>query len=216
MRNNKNKNIKTKIILASASERRRDILGLTGLQFTVEESGVEEVMSECVPPRRLARLLSRQKAETVAAREKEKEKEKGKEKEKKKGGNALVIAADTFISINGRYLGKAQDQAEASAMLRALSGRAHLVVTGYTVIDSSSGKRISGSSETKVYFRRLHKEEIESYVKTGEPIGKAGAYAIQGLGAALVRKIEGDFFNVVGLPLSALIMTLNKFGIRIL
>ncbi|MDA8087801.1 MAG: Maf family protein [Nitrospiraceae bacterium] len=210
MRNNQNKNIKTKIILASASERRRDILGLTGLQFTVEESGVEEVMSECVPPRRLARLLSRQKAEAVAAREKE------KKKKKKKGGNALVIAADTFISINGRYLGKAQDQAEASAMLRALSGRAHLVVTGYTVIDSSSGKRISGSSETKVYFRRLHKEEIESYVKTGEPIGKAGAYAIQGLGAALVRKIEGDFFNVVGLPLSALIMTLNKFGIRIL
>ena len=173
-------------------------MGLTGLEFSIEESGVEEEMRAGMPHRRLARLLSRQKAAAVAAKEKD----------------AIIIAADTFIIINGRYLGKAHDQAEARAMLRALSGRPHLVITGYTVMDSSNGRRISGSSETKVYFRRLGKDEMDSYVKTGEPVGKAGAYAIQGLGAALVRKIEGDFFNVVGLPLSALLMTLKKFGIR--
>ena len=195
---------KAKIILASASQRRKEILGLTGLEFRVEESGVEEVMRESVPAGRLARLLSRQKAEAVAQREKE------------RGGNAIVIAADTFISFNGRYLGKANDRAEASQMLRMLSGRRHLVVTGYTVMDSSSGRRESGSIETKVHFRRLGPGEIDSYVKTGEPIGKAGAYAIQGMGAALVKKIEGDFFNVVGLPLSALVITLKKLGIRIL
>ncbi|MDA8172804.1 MAG: Maf family protein [Nitrospiraceae bacterium] len=192
--------MRKKIILASASERRREILGLTGLEFSIEESGVEEEMRAGMPHRRLARLLSRQKAAAVAAKEKD----------------AIIIAADTFIIINGRYLGKAHDQAEARAMLRALSGRPHLVITGYTVMDSSNGRRISGSSETKVYFRRLGKEEIDSYIKTGEPIGKAGAYAIQGLGAALVKKIEGDFFNVVGLPLGALLMTLKKFGIRTL
>lgn len=189
-----------KIVLASASERRKEILALTGLRFSTAESGIEERMSPGMPPRRLARRLSSQKAAAVAAREK----------------NAIIIAADTFIIIKGRYLGKARDDAEAGAMLRALSGRQHLVITGYTVIDSESGRRISGSSETKVHFRRLSKEEIGSYVRTGEPIGKAGAYAIQGLGAALVRKIEGDFFNVVGLPLSALLVTLKKFGIRLL
>ncbi|MDA8387770.1 MAG: Maf family protein [Nitrospiraceae bacterium] len=191
---------KIKIILASASERRKEILGLTGLEFSIEESGVEEEMPAGMPPGRLARLLSGQKAAAVAAREKD----------------AIIIAADTFIIINGRYLGKAHDRAEAGSMLRALSGRSHLVITGYTVMDSSSGRRISATSSTKVYFRRFGKEEIDSYVKTGEPIGKAGAYAIQGLGAALVRKIEGDFFNVVGLPLSALLVTLKKFGIRVL
>ena len=187
-----------KIILASASERRREILSLTGLEFLVKESGIEEEMHAGMPPRRLARLLSRQKAAAVAAKEKD----------------AIIIAADTFIIINGRYLGKAHNQTEARAMLKALSGRPHLVITGYTVMDSSNGRRISGSSETKVYFRRLGEDEMDSYVKTGEPVGKAGAYAIQGLGAALVRKIEGDFFNVVGLPLSALLMTFKKFGIR--
>ena len=175
-------------------------MGLTALEFSVRESGVEEKMRESIRPQRLARLLAGQKAAAVAAKEKD----------------AIIIAADTFISINGRYLGKAYDQAEAGAMLRVLSGKQHLVVTGYAVMDSSNGRRISGFSETKVYFRRLGKEDIDSYVKTGEPIGKAGAYAIQGLGAALVRKIEGDFYNVVGLPLSALVMTLKKFGIRAL
>ncbi len=192
--------MRKEIILASASERRREILGLTGLRFTVRESGVEERMREDVPPHRLARMLSRQKAEAVAAEEK----------------NAIVIAADTFISINGRYLGKARDRAEARAMLRMLSGRPHLVVTGYTVIDSASGRRVSGHSETRVYFRRLAQREIDAYVRTGEPIGKAGAYAIQGLGAALVNRIEGDFFNVVGLPLCGLLPVLRKFGMRVL
>ncbi|MDA8091252.1 MAG: Maf family protein [Nitrospiraceae bacterium] len=187
-----------KIVLASASERRKEIFGLTGLEFTVKESGAEEHMNAGVPPRRLARMLSRQKAAAVAAQEK----------------NAIVIAADTFTIINGLYLGKARDQAEARAMLRKLNGKKHLVITGYTVTDSSTGRSISGFSETKVYFRRLGRQEIDSYIRTGEPIGKAGAYAIQGLGAVLVRKIEGDFFNVVGLPLSALMNTLKKFGIR--
>ncbi|MDA8174762.1 MAG: Maf family protein [Nitrospiraceae bacterium] len=188
-----------KIILASASERRKEILGLTGLRFSVEESGVEETMHAGMPPQRLARLLSRQKATAVA--------------ERRKGKDALIIAADTFIVIDGRYIGKANDAAEARAMLRALSGRRHIVVTGYSVMDCLTGKLISAACETKVWFRRLDHGEIEGYIKTGEPIGKAGAYAIQGLGSIFVRKMEGDFFNVVGLPLGQLATTLKKFGV---
>jgi septum formation protein len=101
-------------------------------------------------------------------------------------------------------------------MLRALSGRTHLVITGFTILDTAGGKCVSDSVETKVYFRSLTEEEIDSYVMSGEPLDKAGAYAIQGLGALLIRGIEGDYFNVVGLPLSALAARLKEFGIHIL
>ncbi len=188
------------IILASASPRRSEILEKTGLRFRVDESGCEEKITPGLSPQALARSLSRQKAEAIAAKYK----------------NALVIGADTFIVLKGEILGKPHTAKEAIRMLRTLSGKAHTVITGFTIINTESGKTISRSVKTRVYFKRLGPKDIEDYVKSGEPLDKAGGYAIQGLGAALIEKIEGDFFNVVGLPFSALIKGLKEFGIRVL
>lgn len=187
------------IILASASQRRRDLLRLTGLHFKVDPVSCEEDMNIRVSPRRLSRVLSEKKAR-IAAR---------------KYRNAIIIAADTFIVFRGRIMGKPHTTAGARGMLKALSGKVHTVITGFTVIDTGTGKRISRSVETEVYFDKLTMKEINSYVRTGEPMDKAGAYAIQGLGSIFVRRIEGDYFNVVGLPLNALKSILSRFGISI-
>ena len=101
-------------------------------------------------------------------------------------------------------------------MLRLLNGKSHSVITGFTILDTGSGKKLSRSVETKVYFKRLGIEEIRAYVRSKEPLDKAGAYAIQGLGAVFIEKIDGDFFNVVGLPLCALVESLRKFGVDVL
>jgi nucleoside triphosphate pyrophosphatase len=191
---------KRKIILASASPRRREILALTGLDFQVDAGDYEETMDLPLEPHELARFLSRQKAEAVAL----------------KYGNALIIAADTFLLFEGGLLGKPRDERDAKRMLGRLNGRSHSVITGFTVLDTAKKQSFSDSVETKVYFRHLTAKEIFSYVKSGEPLDKAGAYGIQGLGALLVEKIEGDYFNVMGLPLGALARSLKKFGIRIL
>ncbi|MEC4684321.1 MAG: Maf family protein [Nitrospirota bacterium] len=190
-----------KIILASASPRRREILGITGLKFAVSEGDYEEDLDLSLRPRELARFLSRKKAESVAHRYK----------------NAIIIAADTFIVFRDRFLGKPHTAKEAEKMLGALSGKAHSVITGFTIMDTGDGgKRLSKSVETKVYFKKLDRKEIIAYVRSKEPLDKAGAYAIQGLGAVFVRKIDGDFFNVMGLPLYALTESLKKFGVYVL
>lgn len=188
-----------KIVLASASPRRKEILKNAGLIFEVDKSGCEEKITPGLRPQALARSLSRQKAESVAARHK----------------NALVIAADTFIVLKEKVLGKPHTEREAIRMLGTLSGKEHTVITGFTIVDTGSGKTISRSVKTRVHFRRLEPKDIESYVKSGEPLDKAGGYAIQGLGSALVRKIEGDFLNVVGLPLGALLKGLKEFGVHV-
>ena len=120
-----------------------------------------------------------------------------------------------YFGILNRILGKPKRKMKRE-MLAAISGRWHLVITGFTVIDTACGKIVSHSVETKVYIRKISPEEIEAYIKTGEPLGKAGGYAIQGLGALFVEKIEGDYFNVVGLPMYALMNTLREFGISII
>jgi septum formation protein len=189
-----------KIILASASPRRKEILGITGLKFAVCKSDYEEDLGLKLNPRELARYLSRKKAETVADKYKD----------------TIIIAADTFIVFKNKLLGKPHDDTEAEKMLNMLNGKAHSVITGFTIIDTGSTKKISRSVETKVYFKRLSSEEIRAYVGSKEPLGKAGAYAIQGLGAVFIEKIEGDYFNVVGLPLFALTNSLREFGVNIL
>lgn len=151
-------------------------------------------------PRRLACFLSEKKAADVASRY----------------SDALVIAADTFIDRGGRLLGKPRTPEEAQQMLRSLSNRAHLVITGFTILDTASGRSVSQAVLTKVYFKKLTCKEIAAYVASGEPLDKAGAYAIQGLGSVIVKKIEGDYFNVIGLPLQALTAALKKFGVRVL
>lgn len=174
------------------------MLQRAGLRFKVEASDYEEDLSRDLPPHELARALALGKAKDVA----------------RKADNAVVIAADTIIVLEGRVLGKPLDGEEARSMLKELSGRAHSVITGFAVLDTGSGRTRTGSVETEVWFKRLGEEEIERYVKTGEPLDKAGAYAIQGHGASLIEKIEGDYLNVVGLPLAALLEVLEEFGLE--
>ncbi|RJQ19891.1 MAG: septum formation inhibitor Maf [Nitrospiraceae bacterium] len=188
-----------KIILASASPRRKEILSLTGLNFSVCVSDYIEDLNLPLRPRALAVHLSRKKAEAVAHRHKD----------------SIIIAADTFVLLNNTLLGKPRNDKEAEKMLRMLSGKAHSVITGFTIMDTGSAKKISRSAETKVYFRKLGREEILAYVGTKEPLDKAGAYAIQGLGAVFIKRIDGDFFNVMGLPLFALTESLKKFGVYV-
>ncbi len=191
---------KRKIILASASPRRKEILEKTGLKIFVDAGDYKEDMDLALKPHQLARFLSSEKAKTIAV----------------KYANALIIAADTFIVFRGRLLGKPHTEGEAGRMLTLLNGKPHSVITGFTVIDTNTKKKLSRSVETRVYLRKMTLHEIETYVKTGEPLDKAGAYAIQGLGAVIVKKIEGDYFNVMGLPLSSLTEMLKKFGVYVL
>jgi septum formation protein len=184
------------IVLASESPRRKELLERAGLRFSVAASDYEEDLGLDMPPHELAAHLSKGKAASVAG----------------KHPDAVVIAADTFIVLEGKILGKPHTEDEAARMLGLLSGRAHSVITGYTVLDTATGREVSESVETRVWFKELTDDEIEAYVKTGEPLDKAGAYAIQGRGASLVQKIEGDYDNVVGLPVDAVLRSLGRLG----
>lgn len=187
--------MKTEIILASASPRRRDILNMIGLPFRVEVSGAEETREEGMSPELFVEQISLRKAADVAARQKE---------------EALVIAADTIVVLGDQILTKPVDEADAIQMLTMLSGREHRVLTGVSVIRLRDGKAISVCEETKVHFRNLSREEIEHYVQTGEPMDKAGAYGLQGRASVMIDKIDGDFFNVVGLPICRLAQILKE------
>ncbi len=189
-----------KIILASGSPRRKEILKITGLDFTVCTSEYDEDLNLSLEPRKLARFLSRKKAEAVA----------------REYNDAIIIAADTFIVFKDRLLGKPHTEKEAEKMLKVLNGKMHSVITGFTIMDTAITEILSKSVETKVYFKELSGEEISAYVRSKEPLDKAGAYAVQGLGAVFIKKIDGDFFNVMGLPLYALSESLRKFGINVL
>ncbi|HSW58916.1 MAG TPA: Maf family protein [Dehalococcoidales bacterium] len=188
------------LILASASPRRRELLEKIGLQFKVEASDYHEEWRAGSRPEEMVVEIAEGKARAVAARYPE----------------AVIIAADTIGVIGRQVIGKPHTAAEAVSMLKKLSGKSHRVITGLTVLDARSGKMISSWVETRVYFRRLSVSEITNYVATGEPLDKAGAYAIQGLGSLLVEKIHGDYYNVVGLPLLALTRILKEFGFRFL
>jgi septum formation protein len=187
------------VVLASASPRRRELLENIGLKFSVDAAEIAEVLTAGLKPVELAKALSLQKALAAASRH----------------PDSIIIAADTFGVLDGVILGKPADAGHAREMLEELRGRCHSVITGFTVIDSATGRAVSRAVETKVYFRRLGRTEIARYVKTGEPLDKAGAYAIQGMGALLVERIEGDYYNVIGLPLCALAGVLKRFGITL-
>jgi len=189
-----------KIILASASPRRKELLEKIGLKFEVEPSNYAEDMHSRLSPDKLARAISLEKARAVARKHK----------------NAIVIAADTFIVFRGKIMGKPNTEAEARKMLMALRGKSHSVITGFTILDTEENKVLTKSVETVIHIKKLTPEEIDGYVKSKEPLDKAGAYAIQGLGSVIVERIEGDYFNVMGLPLSALAESLKEFGIHIL
>ncbi|MGN1011504.1 MAG: Maf family protein, partial [Clostridia bacterium] len=130
--------------------------------------------------------------------------------------NAIIIAADTVVVLDDRILGKPKDEKEAKEMLQRLSGREHIVITGIGVVDTVSGRTLSATEQTIVYFHPLEEEEIDAYIASGECMDKAGSYGIQGKGSLLVRKIDGDYFNVMGLPLSKLYRLLLNIDADIL
>jgi len=189
-----------KIILASRSPRRRELFKILDLPFVTEESDYEEDLTKKLTPKQLAVTMSRGKARAVAKNKKD----------------AIVIAADTLISFQNKILGKPHSRKHAFVMLSKMSGKVHSVITGYTIIDTKTKKILSKAIETKVYFRKLKPQEIKNYIKTDQPLDKAGAYGIQGLGQLLIQKIEGNHSNVVGLPLGALVQSLKKFNVNIL
>lgn len=188
------------IILASESPRRRELLEKIGLKFLVVKSRYQERIDPNLTPHELAKKLSLGKAKLVA----------------KKYKNAIIIAADTFVVLDGKIIGKPNDEKNARKTLRLLNNRMHLIITGFTIIDSASKKTVSKSEETKIYMRKIADHEIDSYIKTKEPLDKAGSYAIQEKGSVFIEKIEGDYFNAVGLPIYALVKQLKKFGVSVL
>lgn len=192
------------LILASSSPRRAAILKQLGLRFTVVPSSFPEESVEPVSPEQLVTTLALNKAKQVAGT---------LAHETLSGG--LVIGADTVVVLDGKILGKPADTNEAVAMLAMLSGRVHSVFTGLALVSAPEFRTRVAHTETRVYFRDLSPREIQAYVATGEPFDKAGAYGIQGKGAALVEKIDGCYFNVVGLPISQLVMMLHEFGVSI-
>jgi septum formation protein len=187
------------IILASSSPRRKELLEKIGLRFTVDPSDCAEDTAAGLSPHDLVRQISLDKTNAVAA----------------KHPDSIIIAADTIGVIGEKILGKPHTAREAVKMLRMISGKSHLVITGFTVLDTATQKQITKTVDTRVYIKKLSAAEIEAYVQTGEALDKAGAYAIQGKGALLVEKAEGDFYNVMGLPLSALAETLKSFAIDV-
>jgi septum formation protein len=185
-----------RVVLASSSPRRRQLLDLIGIAHVVRPAHIDETMRPREAPRRHAERLAREKATAVATRDPE----------------LITIGADTVVVINRKVLGKPGDDAEAMHMLSQLSGREHTVITAVAV---SRGKKLrSAIEEVRVKFRRLREDEIEAYVTTGEPMDKAGAYGIQGYGATIVERIEGDYFAVMGLPLVRLITLMRDLGVR--
>ena len=187
----------TEIVLASASPRRKELLANMGLDFEVIVSDAEEsAVDKSVPTGIYVQELAFLKAAAVA-------------KKIIKRKNAIIISADTAVVSDGEILGKPEDEDDAFDMLRALSGRTHTVYSGFCVMRLSDGRTVCKDVATEVTFKNLSDERIRRYIKTGEPMDKAGAYGIQALGAMLVEKINGDYFNVVGLPVAELAAVLE-------
>lgn len=188
------------IVLASASPRRQELLRRIGIaDFDVRIPAVEESCPAGLSPRGTVEYISREKADAAAVLCTPEE---------------IVITADTMVFLDGRRLGKPADEADALRMLTALQGRRHTVCTGVTV--GRGGCRFTESESTDVYFRPATARELRAYIRTGEPMDKAGAYGVQGKGALLVERLDGDFFNVMGLPLLRLSRMLERFGVALL
>lgn len=188
------------MILASQSPRRRELLAFICPEFEVIPAQGDELLPDRISPGEAVKLLSRQKADEVKQR-------------KFPGMNDIpdiIIAADTVVAVDGMILGKPHSPGHAAEMLRLLSGREHSVFTGVTVI--SGGETISFAEETLVEFYPLTDNEIQDYVDSGDPMDKAGAYGIQGRGALLVKRIRGDYYNVMGLPIGELNRRLKTLG----
>jgi septum formation protein len=185
-----------RVVLASGSPRRRQLLELIGIEHEIQPANIDESVRPRETPARYAERLAREKASVVASRDPDR----------------ITIAADTTVVVNKKVLGKPENEEDARRMLSMLSGREHTVITAIAV---ARGRKLrSAVEEVRVRFRRLREDEIDAYIATGEPMDKAGAYGIQGYGATIVECIEGDYFSVMGLPLARLIDLLRDLGVR--
>jgi septum formation protein len=191
-----------KLILASASPRRKKLLKQIGLEFDVMPTNIEEKLNPRLKPVRQVESLSLQKALAAA--------------EMKEAKNAVILTSDTMVAIDDEVLGKPKDQKDAKRMLRKLSGREHSVITAFTLYDTKTKKNVTRSVESKIWFKKLTSHEISSYIEREKPYDKAGAYGIQELASVFVEKVEGDYPAIVGLPLHALARELKKFGIDVI
>ena len=187
------------IILASQSPRRYELLKMIGLKFKVRPSHAVEINKDNLPPIEYTLKNARLKGFEIA----------------KKSPECLVISADTIVVYKGEILEKPKDESHAREILKKLSGKSHEVVTGFGLTLFSENKSVFNHETSKVTFRNLSQTEITAYINTGEPFDKAGGYGAQGTGSLLIKRIEGCFFNVVGLPLANFFVTLDKFLIEI-
>ena len=187
------------LVLASASPGRAELLRRTGVPFTISPSWCDEETRACDPIEHVKDLALR-KARDVARRH----------------PDAVVVGADTVIDLDGDILGKPESDLDAERMLMRLSGRYHRLLTGLAIVDSARGVEYVGTEVTLVRLRELTPAQIRAYVASGEPQGKSGSYEIQGRGATLIDRIEGDFSNVVGLPMAHLAREMEPFGIDLL
>jgi septum formation protein len=193
----------TKIILASSSPRRKELIQRLGLPVEVVQNAVDETVDENLPPHVVVQTLAKRKM--IAAWEKI-----GAKKD------CIIISGDTIVVHNGDILGKPCDAGEAFRMLKRLQGETHTVYSGVASMHAETGKKIIDYRAVKVTMKPLSDRQIQRYIATGEPMDKAGAYGIQGLGATLIEKIEGDYFAVVGLPLALLSDMLSTLGVDVL
>lgn len=191
---------KTRLILASASPRRRELLRVAGIDFKVIPSRIPETDHAAGNPARSALRFARAKAEAVAGRQ-------------VGHGDCWYLAADTIVVLAGEILGKPRNRAEARRFLRRLSGQSHQVISGYCLLGPATGARVERAVRSLVKMRELSAAEIEAYLDTDEPYDKAGAYAAQGKGAALIAAIRGSYTNVVGLPMAEVVNDLLRLGV---
>lgn len=187
-----------KIVLASASPRRKELLEQIGIFFEIQPAKGEEIITGNTPSQ-IVEELSCQKASEVA--------------EKNREDGTLIIGSDTVVSYEDKIMGKPKDEEDAARMLRKLSGNVHHVYTGVTAIlwENGQKRKVTFSEKTEVVFYSISEEEIKEYISTGEPMDKAGAYGIQGIGGKFIREIRGDYNNVVGLPVARLYQEVLKY-----
>ncbi|MNE20702.1 Septum formation protein Maf [compost metagenome] len=196
------------VILASTSPRRRELLASLNIGFDIVPSHADENTPNDWSPAQIVTELAKRKAEAVY--------HSLDSSGRSSSQGSIIIGSDTIVVRDGEVLGKPKNEAEAASMIASLQGRSHTVYTGVACMDSATGELLVDFRSTEVTMRSLTSEEVLAYARTGEGLDKAGAYAIQGLGATLVTGIQGCYFNVVGLPLSLLAEMLGHFGIQVL
>ena len=189
--------MKRKIVLASRSPRRKNLLKQIGLEFEIRESKYDEDMTAMDDPRKLVKFLALKKGEEVARHYKD----------------AIIISGDTFVIFNNKFIGKPKNKEEAKKVLKNFSNKTHSIVSGFALIDAKTKKVINDYGEAKVKFRDLSEAEIDNYIATGEPFDMAGSYGLMNRAAVLIKGVEGDFYSVIGLPLNKVYLALKELGV---